>query len=112
MLGAGVRIVVAQSFARIFFRNAINVGVLSPRLQGSDKIKDKAKVKVNVKGGYLEADGKRSRPSRCRSSCRASSMPAGLLHMQEVKGGSGMYKIASIGGAGSARRSWPRERRY
>ncbi len=59
LIGAGVRIVVAQSFARIFFRNAINVGVLPLVCKDSDKIKDKAKVKVNVKGGYLEADGKR-----------------------------------------------------
>ena len=30
--GAGVRMVVAESFARIFFRNAVNVGLLPARL--------------------------------------------------------------------------------
>ncbi|MDO9550360.1 MAG: 3-isopropylmalate dehydratase [Methanoregula sp.] len=57
LMGAGVRIVVAQSFARIFFRNAINVGVLPLVCHDADKIPDKAKIKVNVKGGYLEYNG-------------------------------------------------------
>jgi 3-isopropylmalate/(R)-2-methylmalate dehydratase small subunit len=59
LIGAGVKVVVAQSFARIFFRNAINVGVLPLVCHDSDQIPDGAPVKVNVKAGYIEAEGKR-----------------------------------------------------
>ena len=58
-IGAGVKVVIAQSFARIFFRNAINVGVLPVVCKDADKIADGAKISLNVKAGYLEADGSR-----------------------------------------------------
>ena len=58
LIGAGVRIVVAQSFARIFFRNAINVGVLPVVCKDADKIADGAKITLNIKKGIIEADGK------------------------------------------------------
>ncbi len=61
LMGAGVKVVVAQSFARIFFRNAINVGVLPVVCNDADQIADGADVKLNVKAGYIEADGKRYR---------------------------------------------------
>jgi 3-isopropylmalate/(R)-2-methylmalate dehydratase small subunit len=59
LIGAGVKVVIAQSFARIFFRNAINVGVLPVVCRDADQIADGAKVKVNVVAGYIEAGGKR-----------------------------------------------------
>jgi 3-isopropylmalate/(R)-2-methylmalate dehydratase small subunit len=59
LIGAGVKVVVAQSFARIFFRNAINVGVLPLVCTNADQIPDGASVKLNVKAGYIEADGER-----------------------------------------------------
>jgi 3-isopropylmalate/(R)-2-methylmalate dehydratase small subunit len=59
LIGAGVKVVVAQSFARIFFRNAINVGVLPVVCNNADQIPDGATVKLNVKAGCIEADGKR-----------------------------------------------------
>jgi 3-isopropylmalate/(R)-2-methylmalate dehydratase small subunit len=59
LMGAGVKVVVAQSFARIFFRNSINVGVLPIVCPDADKIADGAKVTLNIKDGYLEADGKK-----------------------------------------------------
>ena len=58
LLGAGVRVVVARSFARIFFRNSINIGVLPVICPEADKIADGAKITVNIKKGSLEADGK------------------------------------------------------
>jgi 3-isopropylmalate/(R)-2-methylmalate dehydratase small subunit len=59
LVGAGVKVVVARTFARIFFRNAINVGVLPVVCPDADKIADGSKVTLNIKEGYLEADGAR-----------------------------------------------------
>ena len=58
-IGAGVKVVIAQSFARIFFRNAINVGVLPVVCKDADKIADGAKITLNIRAGVLEADGKK-----------------------------------------------------
>jgi 3-isopropylmalate/(R)-2-methylmalate dehydratase small subunit len=57
-MGAGVKIVIAQSFARIFFRNAINVGVLPVVCKDADKITDGTTITLKINEGYLEADGK------------------------------------------------------
>jgi 3-isopropylmalate/(R)-2-methylmalate dehydratase small subunit len=59
LMGAGVRVVLAKSFARIFFRNSINVGVLPVVCPDADKIADGAKITLNIKNGYIEADGKK-----------------------------------------------------
>jgi 3-isopropylmalate/(R)-2-methylmalate dehydratase small subunit len=58
LLGAGVKVVVAQSFARIFFRNAVNVGVLPVVCRDAGKIRDGATIKLDLKNGRIEADGK------------------------------------------------------
>lgn len=52
MLGAGIRLVVAKSFSRIFFRNAVNNGlavVISPELV--DAVQDGAEIEVDLKLG-------------------------------------------------------------
>jgi 3-isopropylmalate/(R)-2-methylmalate dehydratase small subunit len=59
LIGAGVRVVVAQSFARIFFRNSINVGVLPVVCPDADKIADGTKVTLHIKDSYLEAEGRK-----------------------------------------------------
>ena len=59
LIGAGVKVVIAKSFARIFFRNSINVGVLPVVCPDADLIADGAKVTLMIKEGYLEADGKK-----------------------------------------------------
>jgi 3-isopropylmalate/(R)-2-methylmalate dehydratase small subunit len=58
LIGGGVNIVVAQSFARIFFRNSINVGVLPVVCKDADRIADRAKVTLNLKQGFIDVDGK------------------------------------------------------
>jgi 3-isopropylmalate/(R)-2-methylmalate dehydratase small subunit len=59
LTGAGVKVVVARSFARIFFRNSINVGLLPVVCPDADKIADGSKITLNIKDGFLEADGKK-----------------------------------------------------
>jgi 3-isopropylmalate/(R)-2-methylmalate dehydratase small subunit len=59
LLGGGVHIVLAKSFARIFFRNSINVGVLPVVCHDTDKIPDGAKVTLDLKTGYADVEGKK-----------------------------------------------------
>ncbi|WP_319379401.1 3-isopropylmalate dehydratase small subunit [uncultured Methanocorpusculum sp.] len=56
--GAGIEFVVAKSFARIFYRNAINTGVLPLVCPDTDKIADGTEVFVNLSQAYIEADKK------------------------------------------------------
>ncbi len=56
--GAGIEFVVAKSFARIFYRNAINTGVLPLVCPDTDKIADGSEVFVNLSQAYIEADKK------------------------------------------------------
>ena len=56
----GVAAVVAESYARIFFRNAINLGLPLFELKNASKIINEGdKVKINVEEGILEVNGKK-----------------------------------------------------
>ena len=59
LLGGGVHIVMAQSFARIFFRNAVNVGVFPVVCHDTGRISDGAKIKIDLKKGYAEVDNQK-----------------------------------------------------
>ncbi|HSQ93870.1 MAG TPA: 3-isopropylmalate dehydratase, partial [Methanoregula sp.] len=59
LIGSGVKVVIARSFARIFFRNSINVGVLPVVCPEADMIADGAKISLNIREGFLVADGKK-----------------------------------------------------
>lgn len=61
LLGGGVTVIVAQSFARIFFRNSVNVGVLPVVCKEADKIADGIKITLDIKKGVIEAQGKQFR---------------------------------------------------
>jgi 3-isopropylmalate/(R)-2-methylmalate dehydratase small subunit len=55
---AGVGAVIAKSFARIFYRNAFNLGLLLIEAQ-TDLIKDGERLKINLKEGkIIKADDK------------------------------------------------------
>jgi 3-isopropylmalate/(R)-2-methylmalate dehydratase small subunit len=56
--GAGVRCILAQSFARIFFRNAINVGLLPLVCPGTGSIRDGSRIEVREREGKAIVDGK------------------------------------------------------
>ncbi|UCE92464.1 MAG: 3-isopropylmalate dehydratase small subunit [Methanobacteriota archaeon] len=57
--GAGVSCVVAKSFARIFFRNAINIGL--PVVEADIEVSEGDEVSVDLKSGTLvnESSGKK-----------------------------------------------------
>jgi 3-isopropylmalate/(R)-2-methylmalate dehydratase small subunit len=50
---AGISAVIAKSFARIFFRNSINIGLPLFVCEDSDKIDDGDTVEVNTKTGEV-----------------------------------------------------------
>ncbi len=52
--GCGIAAVVARSFAGIFFRNAINVGLPFLQLEAADKIKDSDLLEIDLSGGIIK----------------------------------------------------------
>jgi 3-isopropylmalate/(R)-2-methylmalate dehydratase small subunit len=56
--GAGIRVILAQSFARIFFRNAINVGLLPLVCADTDEIQDGSSIIVKEHEGKVIVEGK------------------------------------------------------
>ena len=57
--GAGVTMVIARSFARIFYRNAVNTGVLPLICEQADAIEEGSAIHVDLKEGMIEAGGVR-----------------------------------------------------
>ncbi len=55
--GAGIRFVVAESFARIFYRNAINVGLLPLTTPSTAAFEDGAEFAVDLSGNSISVDG-------------------------------------------------------
>jgi 3-isopropylmalate/(R)-2-methylmalate dehydratase small subunit len=58
LLGAGVRIVIARSFARIFYRNAINTGLLALVCAEADEIEDRSQIEVDTISGIARSGGR------------------------------------------------------
>ena len=58
ILGAGIPVVIAHSFARIFYRNGFNMGLILLEI-GDDvrKIKDNDSLLVDAQAGFIEIQG-------------------------------------------------------
>jgi 3-isopropylmalate/(R)-2-methylmalate dehydratase small subunit len=54
-VGAGVDGVVAQSFARIFFRNAVNLGLPVLICPEADRIEDGDEISLHLQAGTVES---------------------------------------------------------
>jgi len=52
--GSGIAVVIAKSFAAIFFRNAINIGLPFLELAGADKIKDGDILEIDISSGIIK----------------------------------------------------------
>ncbi len=52
--GCGVSLVIAESFARIFFRNAINIGLPILELSQANKISEDNLLEVNLSEGVVK----------------------------------------------------------
>ncbi|MCD6573031.1 MAG: 3-isopropylmalate dehydratase small subunit [Thermoplasmata archaeon] len=51
---AGIDAIIAKSFARIFFRNAINAGMLVIECKEADEINDGDEIEIDVENGIIK----------------------------------------------------------
>ncbi len=51
--GAGISYIIGKSFARIFFRNAINIGLAVLECADADKIRDADEIEVDINTGTI-----------------------------------------------------------
>ncbi len=56
---AGVSAVVAKSFARIFYRNAVNLGMPVVQCSETDRIEKGDEIEIDLKGGVLRIVNKK-----------------------------------------------------
>jgi 3-isopropylmalate dehydratase small subunit len=87
LMGAGVSCVVAESFARIFFRNSINIGL--PLVEAKLDAKDGDKVTVDLEKGVV-------RNETTGQEARFASYPPFVMMLME-KGGLIPYTKEMLG---------------
>lgn len=86
--GAGISCVIAQSFARIFYRNAINIGLPIVEFAQINKLEEGDIIEVDLKEGTLKniTKKKRYKIKSYPEFLRAIIDCAGLLNWAKKKG--------------------------
>ena len=87
--GCGISCVIAESFARIFYRNAINIGL--PILVSKDavkKIRQKANIEIDITDGIIKdlSDGKTFSTDKFADFMQEIVNSGGLLKWIKKKG--------------------------
>ena len=83
---AGVSAVVAKSFARIFFRNAINIGLLV--IEAPDhEIQNGAQVTIDIENGVITSEGKEYRATKMPDVMLKILNAGGLVDYLKTHGG-------------------------
>ena len=59
LTGSGIRVVIAESFARIFYRNSVNVGLLPVVCPGAGEITENDQITLHLAEGFIEVSGKK-----------------------------------------------------
>ena len=77
--GAGIKAVVARSFARIFFRNAINIGLPLFICSESEKIRDGDALEIDMAAGIIH-------DLSTEQSCRTTPLPPFLQEIVDAGG--------------------------
>jgi 3-isopropylmalate dehydratase small subunit len=80
LVGAGIVAVVAASFSRVFFRNAINTGLLAVECpEAAAAARDGDDVRVDVEGGVVQVGGERFAFPGYPESLRRILLAGGLI---------------------------------
>jgi 3-isopropylmalate/(R)-2-methylmalate dehydratase small subunit len=58
LTGSGIRVVIAESFARIFYRNSVNVGLLPVICPRAGEITEQDQIVGHLSEGFIEVSGK------------------------------------------------------
>ncbi len=83
---AGVSAVVAKSFARIFFRNAINIGLLVVEASNHE-IQNGSQVTIDIENGIVASDGKEFRATKMPDVMIQILNAGGLVNFLKTNGG-------------------------
>jgi len=83
---AGVSAVVAKSFARIFFRNAINIGLLVVEAPNHE-IQNGSQVTIDIENGIVASDGKEYRATKMPDVMMQILNAGGLVNFLKTNGG-------------------------
>ena len=59
LLGAGISCVIARSFARIFFRNSVNIGLHLIEADVFDRIEEGDEIEINFEAGMIRNNTKK-----------------------------------------------------
>ena len=59
LTGSGIRVVIAESFARIFYRNSVNVGLLPVVCPGAGEITEHDQITLHLAEGFIDVSGKK-----------------------------------------------------